>query len=276
MYKYYALYSFDDGRGREVEAMNLVRAHLHNKYHPDAEVIDPDDADLIITFGGDGTLLGALRRYTAPILSLNTGTKGFLTAVRDPALFINAVDAAFAGKLLEMPVVTMRMTQSGSNFANYYAVDEILLQTTMTWMTVRIETLNLETGVNTFVRDMRCAGMYIGAPLGATSPMGVSFQCPVMDPDLRTFYIKGTNDALKPSNGGLMLNGYGKRLHLTITDIGVNNSIPEIDRRPPAVFIDSLHTTTLAIGDTLDIEYFPPQTLLRLPDQPHWAQVYPG
>ena len=43
-----------------------------------------DLVDLIIVFGGDGTLLGAARKFITsqtPILGINMGTVGFLTDV---------------------------------------------------------------------------------------------------------------------------------------------------------------------------------------------------
>jgi len=59
------------------------------------------NADLAITFGGDGTLLGfarEMREWSVPVLGVNLGRLGFLTEVR-PAEVLVELQACLAGKL---------------------------------------------------------------------------------------------------------------------------------------------------------------------------------
>ncbi|GAB4155351.1 MAG: NAD(+)/NADH kinase [Planctomycetota bacterium] len=65
--------------------------------------LEHSDADLVVVFGGDGSLLGATRRMgrnQRPVLGINLGHLGFLTAFeREDAR--KAVELALAGRLVE-------------------------------------------------------------------------------------------------------------------------------------------------------------------------------
>jgi NAD+ kinase len=66
---------------------------------PGAPVFAPQDLDLLITLGGDGTLLRGARMVSAwhiPILGVNLGHLGFLTSVALPDLAA-AMSSLFAG-----------------------------------------------------------------------------------------------------------------------------------------------------------------------------------
>jgi NAD+ kinase len=67
---------------------------------PSAAVFEPGQVDLLITLGGDGTLLRGARSVAAfhtPVLGINLGYLGFLTSVSSDDL-PNALAALFAGR----------------------------------------------------------------------------------------------------------------------------------------------------------------------------------
>ena len=48
------------------------------------ELVDSDDADMVVVLGGDGTMLRALARYLGtgiPVIGVNYGRVGFLTSI---------------------------------------------------------------------------------------------------------------------------------------------------------------------------------------------------
>lgn len=88
-----ALKRFARGQGIPLQAEPALAERL-----PDAEPLDPSGIDLLVTLGGDGTLLKGARLVAAhgtPVLGINLGHLGFLTAAAPEEL------GAGLGKLLE-------------------------------------------------------------------------------------------------------------------------------------------------------------------------------
>src|SRR5437764_14629787 len=71
-------------------------------------------ADLLITFGGDGTLLSVARHAPAhvPILGVNMGTLGFLTEIRVEE-FPNVLDRVLEGNYVGESRVAFEVTVQG-------------------------------------------------------------------------------------------------------------------------------------------------------------------
>jgi NAD+ kinase len=109
----------------------LVEDHLR-ELAPGACAFDPDALDLLITLGGDGTLLRGARLVAAahtPVLGINLGHLGFLTsfALTDLALGLEAV---FRGDywLDERSTIEARVTGAdGAHGASFIAINDAVL-----------------------------------------------------------------------------------------------------------------------------------------------------
>src|SRR5215211_1547854 len=95
---------FDEDTGRELKAERDCRPKAELGRH----------SDLLITFGGDGTLLSVARHAPepVPILGVNMGTLGFLTEIRVeefPAVLARVLD----GQYFVEPRVRFTVSVSG-------------------------------------------------------------------------------------------------------------------------------------------------------------------
>lgn len=86
--------AFSERHGIELSTEEALRSYL-----PEAGELRPEAVDLLITLGGDGTLLRGARSvapYHTPVLGVNLGYLGFLTAV-PPTQLAQALDQLLAG-----------------------------------------------------------------------------------------------------------------------------------------------------------------------------------
>ena len=125
-------------------------------------------ADLLITFGGDGTLHSVARHAPAhvPILGVNMGTLGFLTEVRVeefPAMLERVLDGDY---LLE-PRVTfdVSVTGGGRDEMHYRVLNDAAINKSalsrIIEMHVRVAGL--------FVSTFRADGLIVSTPTGSTA-----------------------------------------------------------------------------------------------------------
>ncbi|MDP3770996.1 MAG: NAD(+)/NADH kinase [bacterium] len=251
-----------------------LEEHLHRR-HADLRAVPPHEAHLLLVCGGDGTLLDVMRSEHATrahVLGFNTGHAGFLSTVRDAAQFTDMLDAALAGQLIPMEVPVMQIVhRSTTGETTGRAINDVLMERTMTWITMRVEAVHGET--RTLLREIRGSGVLVCSPIGSTTPMAVHFPAPRIDPTMRAWYVKGVNDA-RTSLTGMLIAAGDQQLRITITDIETNLGIPEHLRQLPSLFADGVHHATVAIGDTITIAYAPePAILLRVSGDAHWDRV---
>ncbi len=125
-------------------------------------------ADLLITFGGDGTLLSLARHAPAnvPILGVNMGTLGFLTEVRVEE-FPEMMERVLSGDVLVEPRVTFDVSVSGPGrddkhyrVLNDAAINKSALARIIE-MRVRVAGL--------FVSTFRADGLIVATPTGSTA-----------------------------------------------------------------------------------------------------------
>ena len=147
----------------------------------------PEGVDVLLAFGGDGTVLEAatmVRSGAVPILGVNTGRLGFLSNVSMEA-FDLAMDALVAGTTWEEERALLHVSVDGLNLGPFpYALNEVVIHKRDTASMVVVDVHRDDTFVNTYWAD----GLIIATPTGSTA---YSLSCggPIILPSSSNFII---------------------------------------------------------------------------------------
>jgi NAD+ kinase len=152
--------------------------HLLNEGAP------PGPLDLIIAMGGDGTVLKALDLdLDCPVLAINYGTVGFLTA-GDRTELETLIQRLLGGDYIVSERIVLRCEYPGGS-AN--VVNEVVLRSN--WRMV-----NVEVSVDDArIRTIRADGVIVGTPTGSTGYL-LSTGSPIVMPDAEIFILDGLNE----------------------------------------------------------------------------------
>src|SRR5574342_463360 len=148
----------------------------------------PDRCDLLIVIGGDGTLLSAARVVGTtgkPILGVNLGSLGFLTAITLEELYpvlerIFSYDFEYDERML----LVAHVHRLGERVANYTVLNDVVINKGALAKTIDIETTVGEMYLSTFKAD----GLIISTPTGSTA-YSLSAQGPIVHPKLQSILI---------------------------------------------------------------------------------------
>lgn len=126
-------------------------------------------AELLITFGGDGTLLSVARHAPehVPILGVNMGTLGFLTEVRVEE-FPEMLERVLAGEHFVEPRVTFDVSIRGrqrDESARYRVLNDVVINK---GAVARIIEMKVTVAGN-FVSTFRGDGLIVSTPTGSTA-----------------------------------------------------------------------------------------------------------
>lgn len=145
--------------------------------------------DLLISLGGDGTVLRAVAyigKVNIPVIGINTGRLGFLATLNKEKLK-KAIDALYNGSytLSKRSLITLS-SSSGEhhNSPHNFALNEVTVSRMNTTSMIQIETrLN-----NELLTSYWADGLIISTPTGST---GYSLSCggPVISPSNTSFVI---------------------------------------------------------------------------------------
>ncbi|HOQ18355.1 MAG TPA: NAD(+) kinase [Methanothermobacter thermautotrophicus] len=141
------------------------------------------EADMILTIGGDGTILrtrSLLEDKEIPILGINMGTVGFLTEV-DPENVFSALEAVLRG---EYSVEKRTLLSVYHNGELPSALNEVVLMTRRPAKMLHIE-ISVDDEV---VEELRADGIIIATPSGSTA-YSMSAGGPIVDPRVEAFLI---------------------------------------------------------------------------------------
>ena len=145
-------------------------------------------ADLVVSLGGDGTLLETLHRLgpnKAPIAGVNIGTLGFLTACTDEEIDLLG-DHLADGKinLVERSMLRVEMIEEGGRAREFLALNEAVL---MRGETGRLVSLDARVDGD-LLNHYRADGLIVATPTGSTA-YSMAAGGPLLGPGAGVFVI---------------------------------------------------------------------------------------
>ncbi|MBO4554483.1 MAG: NAD(+)/NADH kinase [Clostridia bacterium] len=139
------------------------------------------DFDKVLVFGGDGTMLDAVRhavKFDIPVLGVNLGNLGFLTEFDKDATSKELVKA-----LLSTSVVKKAMLDIEFDGKTFVALNELVLKSAST----RPQSYDLFIDGN-FADTFKSDGLIIATPTGSTA-YSLSAGGPVLAPDVKAMLV---------------------------------------------------------------------------------------
>ncbi len=144
--------------------------------------------DLIIVFGGDGTMLSVARLVggnNIPILGINLGGLGFITEINKDELY-EAFDMVLAGKycIEERIMLNAIVYRNEQRIADFLVLNDVVINK---GTLARI--IDLETYINkVYVTKFKSDGLIISSPTGSTA-YSLSAGGPILYPTLNCIII---------------------------------------------------------------------------------------
>lgn len=149
--------------------------------------VDVDPPVLALSIGGDGTMLRAVTlvgESETPVLGVNVGLLGYLTAVEPPAM-IDALTAFFDDRLERESRLVLDVTaHSKAGEQRYRALNEASLEKLTAGHTVRLHVSIDAVPFTTYQAD----GMIVATPTGSTA-YSLSARGPIVSPRMRALLL---------------------------------------------------------------------------------------
>lgn len=173
----------------ESEFMKIQDETLQNNWPVDLFSELDDSYDLLVSIGGDGTILRAItfvRDLDIPVVGINTGRLGFLATIQTNEIE-HALEKIIAGlyKISERSLLAVEtQPENESILETNFALNEIAVSRKNTTSMITVDThLNDE-----YLTSYWADGLILATPTGST---GYSLSCggPVMSPDAKSFVL---------------------------------------------------------------------------------------
>lgn len=172
----------------KIDASFLLEKDTAALMGEDAAADFTEGANLVVSLGGDGTLLETLRRMngrSVPVAGINIGTLGFLTTCQDEHLdafakcVMNGTYQVVERTMLEVTVVEL-----GGKEQQALAVNEVVIARGETGRMV-----SLEARVNgDLLNDYNADGLIVATPTGSTA-YSLSAGGPLIEPRAAVFVV---------------------------------------------------------------------------------------
>ena len=202
--------------------------------------LDLAGVDLLVSLGGDGTLLRTVDSAldaSVPVLGVNLGLLGYLTEV-EPAGLEDALERFLAGRYEVEERMTLSVTArspDGTVVDERSALNEATVEKTVPGHTVRIAASIDGHPFVTYAAD----GLLTSTPTGSTA-YNLSARGPLLSPRLRALVLTPVSPHML-FDRPLVLDP-GQRVHLEV-----------LGPRPAVLVVDGLTVATLEPGATVDL-----------------------
>ena len=193
----------------------------------------PEDLDLVMAMGGDGTVLRALDLCPeTPVLAINYGTVGFLTAGdRDDLAAI--LQRLVAGDYILSERLCLECRHPGGVVR---AVNEVMVRSSN--RLVFVDVFVDDTKIRTICGD----GVVLGTPTGSTGFL-LSAGAPIVMPEVRCLILDGINEY-----------NFSSRSLIVTPEARIRLSISRETREPEVILTaDGRRITTLRPGVDLEV-----------------------
>ncbi len=153
--------------------------------------VSDEDPDLVVSLGGDGTMLRAAQfahKWDAPLLGINLGTMGYLTEV-DRDQKDHAVKRVIAGEfdIEERMMLSCEVTTAGEHLS-FVALNEVLVERETPRRLVRLHVAVGGESLAMFNAD----GVIVATPTGSTA-YALSAGGPIVSPRAECIVIAPVN-----------------------------------------------------------------------------------
>jgi NAD+ kinase len=201
------------------------------------------DVDLILTLGGDGTLLRAARVAApcgVPVMGVKLGTVGFLSGLH-PDTFQANLPRLLNGNywIEERMMVRARWMRGHEEQGVYDAINDVVVSRGKLARVIRIETVIDGEGLELFAAD----GAIIATATGSTA-YSLAAGGPILAPSVRTMLLTLISAYLSPINS-------------LVLPEGTKVSLQVHSQNNPILTIDGQADYELADGDVVETQASP-------------------
>jgi len=168
----------------------MVEAHLarHIEFKETIITDIPDQTDLVVVLGGDGTLISVARMIgdrDVPILGVNLGSLGFLTEITLDEL-CSSVDRYIRGdySISERMMLHIVVVRDGEAIEEKTVLNDVVINKGALARIIDLETTINDSYLTTFKGD----GLIVSTPTGSTG-YSLSANGPILYPELDCYLI---------------------------------------------------------------------------------------
>jgi NAD+ kinase len=170
-----------------LSARNIHANLLVNEPEPNFPPLEPE-TEVIIVFGGDGTLLSAARHYGqqgTPILGVNVGALGFITAINLEKLYpILDKVLHYDFQVEERMQLTGTVIRHGDIFSEQSVLNDVVINKGALARIVELKTYI----DNEYLTTYRADGLIVATPTGSTA-YSLGAGGPIVFPTLQTISL---------------------------------------------------------------------------------------